>query len=1143
MRSALFPLACALALAFSTAAQAQTVSFERLALFGGTAQALGASGDGAFIVGTGAPPEGGRTDAYRWVDGTVVNIGTASGSDFSFATGVSADGRAVAGYTAGATRDAFRWTADDGLLTLGTGEARAIADDGAVVVGTTTFGESGVDAFRWTADTGMQPLGALPGGNLFSRANDISASGDVIVGSISGATSNGQEAFRWTPTAGIVSLGVLQDDHQRSDAFGVSPDGQVVVGRSTGFGRPIKAFRWTAAQGMQDLGAPANGSNPEARATSLNGEVVVGLATRFGVIEGTYWTEARGMQWLDEALAERGLDVGGLTRLAPADISADGLVIVGTGFDAGGQRVAWRAVLGSNFFVEAPADDEIVPPGEPYTVRFSASGIDTVDLYVVTNSQDSNGTRTLLAEDVPVAGGTYSWEVDEGLLSPSTFLIAVNADNPDEEVVSERFRVRPPYRLARVAGTVANPEYELFRFSRHAFSFDQAAEVLWPTAYWDRTENAYDNNAFGFDPLIPPIGAVRYDEEYFYDRTAAAYPTWEAFARAFGFAGAYASTSTIEFGGLTIHQVNPNAAGVWRGISGTGLLGEQTSYNGACYGFAMAVLAGFSSPEAFTARWLPLTGQRTLADVPLTNEVRDAIHSLWTYTSDRRLERRAIDNLVADPVSPRAVLAQLKARLESDVRDLDRVLVFQGAYRNPDGTTGEGAHAVVPIDLLDVIDLGGGSEIGVEDDGLYWIPVMDPNYDVNASPNSAIAFVEIDSTAATWSHLELRDGALFQTEWLRGNAEGLYLSGLGIEALEPARPTWPVVFEEDPAAPSTAASRAAPQRRADELIVRIAAGNSGLSGPGGEVSFRDGTLTETLPGGGALFPITGRPARPFAYVAPPGRYTVDLVPGPSGRSLLTVEDRRTLTVARLDGTPGADADRVEVGGDTLSVAAGQAGLLRLDARLTVESTGGTVVRTFAADSLQAAPGLRLGVSALADSAGFRVGSNTAVTYDLALGQAGPGGRRSFYHANVPLPAGATHVVQPDWSDLGNAPVTVSVDLDGDGEPDETFELDNEGFPVTNEDEAVALPSVFSMAAYPNPARDAATVAVALPEAADVRVEVFDVLGRRVAMLHDGPLSAGAHLLALDAVRLPAGVYVVRAATPDATLARRITVVG
>ncbi len=65
------------------------------------------------------------------------------------------------------------------------------------------------------------------------------------------------------------------------------------------------------------------------------------------------------------------------------------------------------------------------------------------------------------------------------------------------------------------------------------------------------------------------------------------------------------------------------------------------------------------------------------------------------------------------------------------------------------------------------------------------------------------------------------------------------------------------------------------------------------------------------------------------------------------------------------------------------------------------------------------------------------------------------------------------------------------------------------------------------APYPNPASGRATVAYELAEAGPVRVAVYDALGREVTVVADGPRRrAGTHV-ALDASRLPAGVYVVR----------------
>ncbi len=65
-------------------------------------------------------------------------------------------------------------------------------------------------------------------------------------------------------------------------------------------------------------------------------------------------------------------------------------------------------------------------------------------------------------------------------------------------------------------------------------------------------------------------------------------------------------------------------------------------------------------------------------------------------------------------------------------------------------------------------------------------------------------------------------------------------------------------------------------------------------------------------------------------------------------------------------------------------------------------------------------------------------------------------------------------------------------------------------------------------AYPNPFSEATTLRFSLDEAApDVRLAVYDVLGREVAVLVDGELDAGMHEVVLDGRDLPNGAYAYR----------------
>ncbi|MEM6783890.1 MAG: T9SS type A sorting domain-containing protein [Bacteroidota bacterium] len=94
--------------------------------------------------------------------------------------------------------------------------------------------------------------------------------------------------------------------------------------------------------------------------------------------------------------------------------------------------------------------------------------------------------------------------------------------------------------------------------------------------------------------------------------------------------------------------------------------------------------------------------------------------------------------------------------------------------------------------------------------------------------------------------------------------------------------------------------------------------------------------------------------------------------------------------------------------------------------------------------------------------------------------------------------------------------------------------------VATEDD-VPLADGPTLGAYPNPARDAATLAVTLDTSAPITLTVYDLLGRRVALVHDGTLAAGMHALRLGTTALPNGLYLARLTSASHAVTRRLTV--
>lgn len=89
-----------------------------------------------------------------------------------------------------------------------------------------------------------------------------------------------------------------------------------------------------------------------------------------------------------------------------------------------------------------------------------------------------------------------------------------------------------------------------------------------------------------------------------------------------------------------------------------------------------------------------------------------------------------------------------------------------------------------------------------------------------------------------------------------------------------------------------------------------------------------------------------------------------------------------------------------------------------------------------------------------------------------------------------------------------------------------------------DDPSLAAPTLALAGAHPS--RDIA-LRVTLPAAGDVRLDVTDALGRRVARLGGGAMPAGEHVVRWDASRVAAGVYVARLTAGGASRTLRIVV--
>lgn len=270
----------------------------------------------------------------------ITDLGKLNGGLYSDASAISGDGTVVVGGAndgaVGNAQRAFKWTQASGMVSLGTlsggnfSYASAVNGDGSVIVGDANIGGGGspVRAFRWTQAGGMVNLGVI--GTVYSssasNATGVSSDGSVVVGqSTFDMVGVNNRAFRWTQAGGMVDLGTLPGGND-SRAAAVNSDGTVVVGSSnaTGTGSNTHAFRWTQAGGMVSLGTLAGGTHSYARGVNSDGSVVVGGANIGGAGSDTAafrWTQSTGMVNLGF------LGAGNFSQANA--VSGDGSVVVG----------------------------------------------------------------------------------------------------------------------------------------------------------------------------------------------------------------------------------------------------------------------------------------------------------------------------------------------------------------------------------------------------------------------------------------------------------------------------------------------------------------------------------------------------------------------------------------------------------------------------------------------------------------------------------------------------------------------------------------------------------------------------------------------------------------------------------------------
>lgn len=315
-----------------------------------SSMAWGVSGDGRTVVGEGNTSTG--YEAFRWKNGVMSGLGFLPGAeDTSAAFDVSFDGSVIIGTSRSSLlTEAFRW--ENGTMTgLGDlpgggprSEARAVSADGSVIVGLSGT-DAPTEAFIW--EGGAIASAGIPAGFQTTILGAISASGLKMVGSATKPLSGGSEVL-------VVDNGLTSTFSPfgafNSGAGSISGNGEVIVGayHGTSVTCPSNCIQGFVHQSgisttLNDFGL---GSSPTA--VSYDGSVIVGLVTglslgpNFNPNHAVIWRNGGQIQFIQDLLTDLNVQSANGWQLAIAtDVSDDGSVIVGWGFNPDGNEEAW----------------------------------------------------------------------------------------------------------------------------------------------------------------------------------------------------------------------------------------------------------------------------------------------------------------------------------------------------------------------------------------------------------------------------------------------------------------------------------------------------------------------------------------------------------------------------------------------------------------------------------------------------------------------------------------------------------------------------------------------------------------------------------------------------------------------------------
>lgn len=290
--------------------------------------------DGTVAIGK-IPTTGANSQAARYLNGQLRELGLFSGDSTSEALAVSSDGETIVGTgapTVGASR-AIRWRGTNMVQLPPVNDddacrATSVTADGQVVVGV-----CGDRIVRWTTD-GVEDLG-VPSGTMYCNHALVSADGGLLM--VTCSQSGDNKVFIESPD-GFSMLASQPSNCRLQD---LASNGSAAVALC-GLANTFDSFTWTPAAGVVRSNSSEVYTSVSAAGEALGYVVDFASSTQ----QAVRWSPDGESQLIVDLLQDASIDVGEIVDFeAVLDVSDDGKTFLGAGRDGDSEYVRWIARL------------------------------------------------------------------------------------------------------------------------------------------------------------------------------------------------------------------------------------------------------------------------------------------------------------------------------------------------------------------------------------------------------------------------------------------------------------------------------------------------------------------------------------------------------------------------------------------------------------------------------------------------------------------------------------------------------------------------------------------------------------------------------------------------------------------------------